>query len=167
MNGTASHGDANRNCTSREDGCMRLLLAIDGSTFSEAATQAVIAGANPHETEVRVLHVIDIPSPQFPEMMAYYPGIEHARDAQRGPAEALVSKAAELIHSKGFRVTTAVEFGDPKSKILDAAEEWHADLIVLGSRVRTSLDRFLMGNVLDAIARHATCSVEIVRIPKH
>jgi nucleotide-binding universal stress UspA family protein len=57
---------------------MRLLLAIDGSMFSEAATQAVIARANPHEIEVRVLHVIDIPSPQFPEMMAYYPGIEHA-----------------------------------------------------------------------------------------
>lgn len=95
---------------------MRLLLAIDGSMFSEAATQAVIARANPHETEVRVLHVIDIPSPQFPEMMAYYPGIEHAQDAQRGPAEALVSKAAELLRSKGFRVTTAIELGDPKSK---------------------------------------------------
>jgi nucleotide-binding universal stress UspA family protein len=146
---------------------MRLLLAIDGSIFSEAATQAVIARANPHQTEVRVLHVIDIPSPQFPEMMAYYPGIEHARDAQRGQAEALVSKAAEFLRSKGFRVTAAVELGDPKSKILDAAEEWHADLIVLGSRGRTRLNRFLMGNVSDAIARQATCSVEIVRIPKH
>jgi nucleotide-binding universal stress UspA family protein len=145
---------------------MRLLLAIDGSTFSEAATQAVITRANPHETEVHVLHVIDIPSPQFPEMMTYYPGIEHARDAQRGPAVALVSKAAELIRSKGFRVSTAVELGDPKSRILDVAEEWHADLIVLGSRGRTKLDHFLMGNVSDGIARHATCSVEIVRIPK-
>jgi nucleotide-binding universal stress UspA family protein len=163
MNGAASPGEANRK--SKEDECMRLLLAIDGSMFSEAATQAVIARANPHETEVRVLHVIDIPSPRFPEMMAYYPGVEHARDAQRCPAEALVSKSAEFIRSKGFRVTTAVEFGDPKSKILEAAEEWHADLIVLGSRRGTRLAPFFMGRVSDAIARHATCSVEIVRIP--
>ena len=59
----------------------------------------------------------------------------------------------------------AVEFGDPKSKFLEAAEEWHADLIVLGSH-GGRLRPFLMGNVSDAIARHATCSVEIVRIPK-
>ena len=145
---------------------MKLLLAIDGSMFSEAAAQAVVARANPHETEVRILHVIDIPSPQFPEMMAYYPGIEHARDAQRGQAEALVSKAAEFLRSKGFRVTAAVELGNPRSKILDAAEEWNADLIVLGSNGRTRFDQFLMGSVSDAIARHANCSVEIVRIHK-
>jgi nucleotide-binding universal stress UspA family protein len=144
----------------------RLLLAIHGSMFSEAATQAVIARANPHDTEIRVLHVIEIPSPRVPEMMDYYPGIEHARDAQRGRAEALVSRAAELIRSKGCRVTTAVELDDPKSKILEAAEEWHVDLIVLGSRGGTRLHPLLMGSVSDAIARHATCSVEIVRTAK-
>ena len=63
-------------------------------------------------------------------------------------------------------MTTAVEWGDPKSKIIDAAEQWHADLIVLGSHGRTGLERFLMGSVSDAVARHAPCSVEVVRIPK-
>ena len=85
MNGTAPYEEANRSCTSKEDKCKRLLLAIDGSMFSEAATQAVIARAKPRETEVRVVHMIDILSPRFPEMMAYYPGVEHSRDAQRGP----------------------------------------------------------------------------------
>jgi len=64
-----------------------------------------------------------------------------------------------------MKVTSAVAQGDPKSLIIDAAEEWHADLIVLGSHGRNSLDRFLMGSVSDAIVRHAHCSVEVVRIP--
>jgi universal stress protein A len=144
---------------------MRILLAIDGSKFSEAATRAVIAQAKPKETEVRVVHFIDIMTNQLPEMMAYYPGIEHARDAQRKPAEAFVAIAAKLLRAKGIQVTTAVELGSPKSKILDTAEAWHADLIVLGSHGRTTLDRFLTGNLPDSILRHAHCSVELVRIP--
>lgn len=145
---------------------MRILLAIDDSEFSEAATRAVIAQARPQETEVHVLHVIDVPSPQPADTMVFYPGIEHERDAQRKPAEALVARTAERLRDEGFQVTTAVELGNPKSKILDAASEWHADLIVLGSYGRTGLERFLMGSVAEAVARHASCSVEIVRIPK-
>jgi nucleotide-binding universal stress UspA family protein len=145
---------------------MKILLAIDGSKFSEAATQAVIAQAKPQDTEVRVLHVIDALTNQLPEMTCYYPGIEHARDAQRKPAEALVAKTAKLLRSKGLQVTTTVELGSPKSKILDTAADWHADLIVLGSHGRTGLDRFLMGSLPDSVLRHAHCSVELVRIPR-
>jgi nucleotide-binding universal stress UspA family protein len=146
---------------------MRILLAIDNSKFSEAATQTVMAQARPREDEVRVVHVVDILAFVIPEMSQYYPGVEHARDAQRKPAEALVTKTAELLLSKGLQVTTAVEWGDPKSKIMDAAAEWRADLIVLGSHGQTSLERFLMGSVSEAVARHAHCSVEIVRIPRN
>ena len=99
-------------------------------------------------------------------MTVYYPGIEHERDAQRKPAEALVAKTAALLRSKGFPVTTVVELGNVKSKILDTAERWRADLIVLGSYGRTGLERFLMGSLAEAVARHARCSVEIVRIQK-
>jgi nucleotide-binding universal stress UspA family protein len=144
---------------------MRILLAIDDSKFSEVATETVIAQARPKETEVHVLNVIDVLPQLIPEMGGYYPGIEHERDAQRKPAEALVAKTAELLRSKGLAVSTAVELGNPKSKIIDAASKWHADLIVLGSHGRTGLERFLMGSVAEAVARHAGCSVEIVRIP--
>src|SRR5579864_808729 len=101
---------------------MIILLAVDGSKFSEAATQAVIATAKPQESPVHIIHVIDALSNQLPEMTVHYPGIEHERDAQRQPAEALVAKTAGLLRSKGFTVTTAVELGNVKSKILDAAE---------------------------------------------
>ena len=145
---------------------MRILLAVDGSKLSEAATRTVITQARPQDTEVHILHVIDVLSNQLPEMMASYPGVEHDRDAQRKPAEALVGKTAQLVRNKCFRVTTAVELGSPKSKIIDTAAEWHADLIVLGSHGRTGLDRFLLGSLPDSVLRHAHCSVELVRIPR-
>ena len=145
---------------------MRVLLAIDDSKFSEAATLSLVEIAKPQETQVHIIHVIDALSNQLPEMTVHYPGIEHERDAQLKPANALLAKMAALLRSKGFRVTTAVALGNVKSKILDAAETWPADLIVLGSHSRKGLERFLMGSLSEAVARHAHCSVEIVRIPK-
>jgi nucleotide-binding universal stress UspA family protein len=49
--------------------------------------------------------------------------------------------------------------------LLETAEAFGADLIVVGSHGHGKLDRFLMGSVAQAVALHATCSVEIVRRP--
>jgi nucleotide-binding universal stress UspA family protein len=144
---------------------MRILLAIDDSNFSEAAIEAVIGQARPHGTEVRVLHVVESPPLLVArELGGYEPALENALEFQKQHAEAVVAKAAELLRARGLKVTAALEMGDPKSRILDVAEEWRADLIVLGSHGRKGLNRFLMGSVSDAVARHACCSVEIVRI---
>jgi nucleotide-binding universal stress UspA family protein len=145
---------------------MRVLLAIDDSKFSQAAVQAVIAQAHSKDTEVRVLHVVEPPSLLVArDMGGYEPALEVIWEGETKRAQALVAKTAETLRSHGMKVTTAVQQGDPKSTIIDASEEWHADLIVLGSHGKKALDRFLMGSVSEAIARHAHCSVEIVRIP--
>jgi nucleotide-binding universal stress UspA family protein len=56
-----------------------------------------------------------------------------------------------------------VIFGDPRSVIVDQAEEWSADLIVIGSRGLTSLKRLLLGSVAQSVINHAPCSVAVVR----
>jgi nucleotide-binding universal stress UspA family protein len=145
---------------------MKVLLAIDDSKFSEAAIRAVIAQAHAKDTEVRVLHVVEPPSLLVArEMGGYDTSLEAIWDEEMKQAQALVAKTAETLRSHGMKVTTAVQQGDPKSMIIDASEEWHADLIVLGSHGRKALDRFLLGSVSDAITHHAHCSVEIVRLP--
>jgi nucleotide-binding universal stress UspA family protein len=145
---------------------MKILLAIDDSKFSAAATQAVIEQAHSKNTEVLVLHVVEPPSLLVTrEMSGYDPPLEALWNEEKKRAGTLVAKTAETLHSHGIKVTTAVLEGDPKSSIIDNSKEWHADLIVLGSHGRNALDRFLMGSVSDAIVRHAHCSVEIVRIP--
>jgi nucleotide-binding universal stress UspA family protein len=142
---------------------MNILLAIDGSKSSDLATQTVVAQARPQEDQIRVIHVVSVLTNRLPGMDGYYPGVEHARDAERAPAEALVEETAGPLRSKGLKVSTAVQLGDPRSEILDAAEKWGADLIVLGAHDRTGFGRFARGGVSDAVFRNAKCSVEIVR----
>jgi nucleotide-binding universal stress UspA family protein len=137
---------------------MRLLLAIDGSKESEAATHSVIAQCKPQETQVKVLNVVDLAIP-IPTSDAAGFREESLRHGQE-----LVHHAEEELKRAGYAVQTAVEEGDPKSKILDQAARWNAELIVMGSHGRKGLDRFLMGSVAEGVARNAPCSVEIVRV---
>lgn len=91
------------------------------------------------------------------------PELEALWQAQRKQAEALVAWVAQALSGPGHTVATRVEEGDPKSKIVDLARTWPADLIVGGSHGRTGLDRVLLGSVAEAGARHAPRSVEIGR----
>jgi nucleotide-binding universal stress UspA family protein len=147
---------------------MKILLAIDDSKFSQAAIEALMAQAMPKETEVRVLHVIE-PVPLYPDGHAwgYGPEASEVLEEQRKEAEGLVARASQALRDAGFTVTTAIEEGNPKVVIIDSAAQWPADLILVGSHGRTGLDRFLMGSVSEAVARHARCSVQIVRVPSH
>jgi nucleotide-binding universal stress UspA family protein len=140
---------------------MRILLAVDDSKFSEAAAQAVIARHRLQDLEVRVLHAAEPPTLlTAPDMTEYVPPRESAAEAK-----ALVAKTADALRTAGVNVTTAIVQGDPKSIIIDDAKAWGADLIVLGSRGRKGLERFLLGSVSEAVLRHAHCSVGIVRLP--
>jgi len=143
---------------------MKILLAIDNSVYSDAATDAVIAQARPAHTEVHVIHVVDFPTNMIPEAHIYSPPTGRGRDAERKPAQALVEKVASKLRSHGLRVSTAIAWGDPRSKIIQAARDWNADLIVIGSHGWKGLSRFLMGSVPEGVARHAPCSVQIVRV---
>ena len=142
---------------------MKILLAIDDSKFSEAAVKSLPGQFRPQDTEVRVLHVVEPTVISEPPQMSrgYYPELED----QLSQAHEMVERAAKTLSSAGFSVATSVVTGDARSVILDDAAEWHADLIVLGSHGRTGLGRFFLGSVSEAVARHARCSVQIVRIP--
>jgi nucleotide-binding universal stress UspA family protein len=68
-----------------------------------------------------------------------------------------------LGECKTLKATGKVGIGTAKKVILDEAEKWDADLIVLGSRGLRALDRFRLGSVSHAVTQHAKGSVEIVR----
>src|SRR5579862_3299719 len=143
---------------------MKILLALDGSDFSRAALQSVIARPCPPDSEVKVLNVVEPPSLLMErEMAGPDPEFEMVWQALRDRAKDLVAKSAEKLREAKFKVSTELVEGDPKSQIIDVAREWHADMIVLGSHGRAGLDRFLIGSVSQAVVRHAHCSVEIIR----
>ena len=153
---------------------MKLLLATDDSQFSEAALRTVISQNRPQQTQVRVLHVMEpiamvlseIASAAGPESYPAEPvELERLRKEQRKRASKLVETRAEELKDAGFDAGSAIGEGDPRVEIIDMAREWSADLIVMGSHGRKGLDRFLLGSVSEYVARHAPCSVEIVRMP--
>lgn len=144
---------------------MKILLAIDGSRFSEAATQAVIDRMKTANVEVDVLTVVDLMNYFSDERTAeeYVPNITQIRLDRLNRASELVEKIARALRGAGFLVTVGVVEGDPKTEIVASAEEWGADVIGVGSHGRYVFDRALPGSVSEAVARHARCSVEIVR----
>jgi nucleotide-binding universal stress UspA family protein len=100
--------------------------------------------------------------PAPPQMDAgYAPELED----DKKPAHVLAERIAEELRSTGFKADTAVKGGDVRETIIDLAAEWHADLIVVGSHGERGLKRFLLGSVAEFVARHAMCSVAIVRTP--
>lgn len=141
---------------------MKILLATDGSKFSDAAAHSVARQFRRQDTEVRVLSVVEPISETPPPQMSphYYPELID----QVAEAKEMAERTAKMLAEAGFKVSTSVATGDPKTVILEEATDWGADLIVLGSHGRTGLERFLLGSVSEAIARRTTCSVEIVRL---
>jgi nucleotide-binding universal stress UspA family protein len=70
------------------------------------------------------------------------------------------------VEGPPIKVSAEVLNGEPKEIILDEAERWSADLIVVGSHGRRGLKRLWLGSVSQAVVSQAKCSVEIVRCPK-
>jgi nucleotide-binding universal stress UspA family protein len=151
---------------------MRILLAIDGSDHSEAAVDEIARQHFPADSEVRVISVVE--PPYFPESfpgggvnISLYAEMEKvARDQARAAVDKAAAKLRTDEGSRQLNVTTEVPSGSPKAVILEEAEAFGADLIVVGSHGHGALERFLLGSVSQAVALHAKCSVEIVRIPK-
>jgi nucleotide-binding universal stress UspA family protein len=145
---------------------MKILLAIDASSSSQAALQSVAARPWPAGTEVKVLHVVELPSLLMGRHMGGSdPEFEAFWEALREQGKELADNAAQKLREAKFDVSTELVEGDPKSQIIDIAGQWPADMIVVGSHGLKGLHRFLMGSVSQAVVRDAHCSVEVVRKP--
>ena len=139
---------------------MKILIGVDDSSFSRVAVEEVARRLWAPGTAVKILSVVE--SPYDPD------GREARAENPYKIARAAIDGATELLRLSGnsFEITEDIAEGSPKRVILDEAEAWGADLIVVGSHGRRGLDRFVLGSVSQAVALHAHCSVEIVRAPR-
>ena len=147
---------------------MKILLAVDGSEFSRAATQALVTQTRPEGAEVLVLQVVEPRIFSIPPQMApgYAPEQDEIIKEELRHAQESVNQASQALRSAGFNVKTRIVEAEARNGILDVAAEWRADLIVLGSHGRKGIQRFLLGSIAESVSRHADCSVEIVRVPR-
>jgi len=148
---------------------MKILLAIDGSPCSNAAVEEVARRPWPEGSTVKVLTAVETtPSvPITPEVWALPPNyFEELDGALRQQGRNVLEHALQKLKSnKTFLTDAILAPGSPRPTILDEAEQWGADLIVMGSHGYGALKRFLLGSVSQAVVSHAKCSVEVVRCP--
>jgi nucleotide-binding universal stress UspA family protein len=145
---------------------MKILLAIDDSACSREALRFMVGQVKEQEVEVRVLSVVEpvsvyISADVFPH---FAPQVEEIEEDRKKQANELVAGVTKQLQQGRCKATGVVDIGDAKTKILENASQWQADLIVMGSHGWKGVNRFLLGSVSEAVARHAPCSVEIVRM---
>jgi nucleotide-binding universal stress UspA family protein len=144
---------------------LKILLAIDGSKCSEDTATAIAQQLRPDGAEVRVLHVSEPTWLAVDYELGQVQEIQAAREEGLKRGKEIVESIKPLLAQAGFAVTTAFEEGDPRFAITEYAAQWNADLLVVGSHGRRGLGRLLIGSVAEYVARHAHCTVLIVRIP--
>jgi nucleotide-binding universal stress UspA family protein len=136
---------------------MRILIALDGSAASDVSIQEAVSRPWPKNSEFALISAVD---PFFfvrsPLLLA---------EAKKSTEDSL-AESAQKLKAAGWRTTTAVIVESPRHVIYKFAEDWKSDLILLGSRGRSTIERLLLGSTAQAVLRHAHCSVEIVRPPR-
>jgi nucleotide-binding universal stress UspA family protein len=155
---------------------MKVLIGYDGSPSSDEIFDDLRFAGLPAEGEARVVSVADLLQVGPPVTESEMPGLtarvelilKHAeghRQAVIGRAEAAVDTAVERVRESlpGWSVEGLVETGAPAWTLLDAAETWNADLIIVGSQGRSALGRVFLGSVSKKVATDARCSVRVVR----
>jgi len=147
---------------------MKILLGVDGSPCSDAAVEEVARRPWPEGSTIKVLTAYELPMPPTPEAWAlpldYFKDLDIALQKQ---ARNTVDRAIQTLKAKldkSILLDGVLLPGPPRTLILDEAESWRADLIVLGSHGYRAWERILLGSVSQAVVSHAKCSVEVVRV---
>ncbi len=148
----------------------RYLVAINESSSSQAVIDTVMSRPWPKDSVFQIISVVPEPKSVFHSRWFQDAKIdEHHQKlyaAEKQLAEKFLKEVASKIESKigKGKVTYHVLEGNVRSLILQIAQDWPADMILLGAHEqdKSILEHFL-GSVAQAILNNADCSIEIVR----
>ncbi|HJJ43405.1 MAG TPA: universal stress protein [Methanocorpusculum sp.] len=138
----------------------KILVAIDGSEISKSAFYKSIDLAKDCKAELHSIYVIESgmisPGPVDTSWELIYQRFEkEGRD--------VMAELVAAAEKKGVTVIPHLEAGHAGDTIVDKAAELECDLIVVGSRGKSKLDRLLLGSVSGHIVNYAKTSTLIIR----
>jgi nucleotide-binding universal stress UspA family protein len=142
----------------------RILVPIDGSVTAARGLVEATQLAKDQGAKLRVIHVVNELT-----MVASYEGVIYSGeliDALRENGHTILAKAAEQLKASGLQVETALleaHGGNAGDTIVKDAEQWQADIIVLGTHGRRGLGRLVMGSDAEQVVRQAKVPVLLVR----
>lgn len=157
---------------------MKLLIAYDGSACAEAALDDLTHAGLPARGEALVMSVAEVwlppPPPSAEEIVEMATGAKGPLGLERKymsaslavkDADTLAEKAAARFQANfpNWKVKHESVWGSPNAELYSKAEEWKADLIVVGSHGRSALGRLFLGSISQWLLNEARCSVRIAR----
>jgi nucleotide-binding universal stress UspA family protein len=151
-------------------GPIRILIGHDGSAQAQAAVRSVASRTWSQGTEARIVSVVETLVPAaavlegstYPQDLAVI-FIREVDEKERIWLQKTATEAADSLHHSGLIVAETVIEGDPRQAIITEADNWSADTIFVGARGLGRVQRLFLGSVSSYIAKHAHCTVEVVR----
>lgn len=147
--------------------CKRIFVAIDGSATAQAALVEAIQFARLPGMSLCIGTVLDTGMLNQHSMgMGALINIDQVKAEMRQAAEALLDDATAKAREAGldpFRILIASDSKRVADLIVEAAGQWDADLIVIGTHGRRGFERLVMGSVAENLVRIATTSLFLVR----
>lgn len=142
---------------------MKVLLAISDRLFGDAILRFAASHNPSGQTEYKIVSVISPkatqPGKNSKEREAYY-----ACEKRHSDTLLTQGRAMLLRERPEAKVSCEVLEGHTARELLSCAQEWPADMIVMGSHGRHGLERALLGSVSFYVSSHSPCSVSIVRV---
>ena len=144
-----------------------ILLPTDFSDCANFALPYAAGIARATGASLICVHVVEtvVPAVGYTGMSEPLP-IADISEQLEDSAERELPKIAECEECAGLNVEEVIVHGDAATEIVRVARERSVDLIVVSSHGRTGLGRILFGSTAEAVVRHATCPVLVVKPPQ-
>jgi nucleotide-binding universal stress UspA family protein len=141
-----------------------ILLPTDFSECGNYALSYAVSLARTFGASIICVHVIEpmVPTVGYSGMTEPLP-IADISDQLEDSAERELPKIAECEECAGLDIEEVIVHGEAASEIVRVAKDRKVDLIVLSSHGRTGLGRILFGSTAEAVVRHASCPVLVVK----
>jgi nucleotide-binding universal stress UspA family protein len=141
----------------------RILVPLDGSPAAQRGLKEALSLAKQNEARMQLLHVVGmfISTP----VLAGDRYVEDIPKALHAAGEAILNKAEALVRKQGVAVDIAmldIARGRAADAIVEQAEKWRADLIVIGTHGRRGFDRLALGSDAEKVVRTAPVPVLVV-----
>ena len=156
----------------------RILVAVDDTENRQIVVNQAIAVARLTAAKLLLVHVLSPSERDFPNRSIFladggyldvdlYTTTIQTYDrtwrTYRQQHLARLQALAEAIKAIGLNVDIIEQVGQPGPLICQTAEEWDADLIVLGRRGLTAVKELMMGSVSNYVLHHAPCAVLVLQ----
>lgn len=140
-----------------------VLLALDGSKASKQATKKIIAWLHPDEV---ACHAVSVVPEKLTDLGLEVLGKRQAKALMapvRKQAQVLLAESRKKFLQAGFQVDTKLLEGNPRTQIVEAAQRLKTQLVCVGSKGLSGIERFTLGSVSEWVSTYSPMSVLVVR----